>query len=191
MDPPHCVADTEWATHTEYTGLLRVFSPLYLQVTVKNNKLFLDVCGSLHLSLGRVICEITNKRSLLLEGRICVFLAWGDGIWQAAVKPVDQSPSPSAVAHHNNRKWEEQGEQEGGRDLGGRQLTPLMVGLTERTRFPFQIQGPHWAWLNKTLRSAETGYCQFQDIPMHCESDTWEWTTSLCNMWANVWKGCF
>lgn len=35
---------------------------------------FLDVCGSLHLSLGTVIYEITNKWALLLEGRICAFL---------------------------------------------------------------------------------------------------------------------
>lgn len=36
--------------------------------------LFLDVCGSLHLSLGTVICGITNKWALPLEGRICAFL---------------------------------------------------------------------------------------------------------------------
>lgn len=38
--------------------------------------------------------------------------AWGEGIWQAAVKPLDQSPFPTAVAHHNNRE----GEREGKRD---------------------------------------------------------------------------
>lgn len=35
---------------------------------------FWSVCGSLHLSLGTVIYEITNKWALLLEGRICAFL---------------------------------------------------------------------------------------------------------------------
>lgn len=35
---------------------------------------FLDVCGSLHLSLGTVIYEITNKWAPALEGRICAFL---------------------------------------------------------------------------------------------------------------------
>lgn len=71
---------------------------------------------------------------------LCIF-AWGEGIWQAAVKPVDQSPFPTAVAHHNNREREREGGREkrgergreteikGDRDLGGRQLTPLMVGL--------------------------------------------------------------
>lgn len=45
------------------------------------------------------------------EADLCIS-AWGEGIWQAAVKPVDQSPVPTAAAHHNNRKGE--AEREGG-----------------------------------------------------------------------------
>lgn len=64
---------------------------------------FLDICGSLHLSPGTVIYEITNKWAPLLQGRIGALLRGEKGIWQAAVKPVDQSPSPTAVAHHHSK----------------------------------------------------------------------------------------
>lgn len=62
---------------------------------------------------------------------LCIF-AWGEGIWQAAVKPVDQSPFPHCSGSSQQQRMREiEGEREikGDRDLGGRQFTPLMVGL--------------------------------------------------------------
>lgn len=53
----------------------RLYSLCYtFKLQQRNIMLFLDVCASLHLSLGTVICGITNKWDLLLEGRICAFL---------------------------------------------------------------------------------------------------------------------
>jgi len=62
-----------------------------------------------------------------------------EGIWQAAVKPVDQSPflffppqwliTTTENEREGGRERKREEEIKGARDLGGRQLTPLTVGL--------------------------------------------------------------
>lgn len=93
---------------------------------------FLDVCGSLHLSLGTVIYEITNKWALLLEGRICAFLRgereFGrllSSQWIKVLLPLQWLITTT----ENERERGRERDIKGDRDLGGRQLTPLMVGL--------------------------------------------------------------
>lgn len=105
---------------------------LNLSVKVKNNMFFLDVCGSLHLSLGTVIYEITNKWALLLEGRICAFLRgereFGrllSSQWIKVLLPLQWLITTT----ENERERGRERDIKGDRDLGGRQLTPLMVGL--------------------------------------------------------------
>lgn len=96
---------------------------------------FLDVCGSLHLSPRTVIYEITNKWAPVLQGRICAFLAWGEGIWQHCCRARGSKSFSrcGGSSQHRRRKREEGREREreikGDRDLGGRELTPLTVGL--------------------------------------------------------------
>lgn len=101
---------------------------------------FLDVCGSLQLSLGTVIYEITNKWALLLEGRICAFLRgereFGrllSSQWIKVLFPLQWliTTTENERVSEGERKRERGRETEikGDRDLGGRQLTPLMVGL--------------------------------------------------------------
>lgn len=109
---------------------------LNLQVGVKNNMFFLDVCGSLHLSLGTVIYEITNKWALLLEGRICAFLRgereFGrllSSQWIKVLFPLQWLITTTENEGERGRDGGRESEIKGDRDLGGRQLTPLMVGL--------------------------------------------------------------
>lgn len=95
---------------------------------------FLDVCGSLHLSLGTVIYEITNKWVLLLEGRICAFLRgereFGrllSSQWIKVLFPLQWLIT--TTENESEREGGRERERKGDRDLGGRQLMPLMVGL--------------------------------------------------------------
>lgn len=130
---------------------------------------FLDVCGSLHLSLGTVIYEITNKWAPLLQGRICAFLRgereFGrllSSQWIKVLSDCSGSSLQQRMCVRERGWWR---EIKGDGDLAGRQLTPLMVGLlcTLASHFRSKAHSEH----SSIKHSSQQGRLHVPSVSVH------------------------